>query len=275
MLKKILKCLQFFSLTCISCSGLEQTEYDKVRQHNLKGEFIYRKHDEAAFSVLPAEYRQREEYPWEEHFVGNHPRITKSFFTCKGGKQVEHPSAPAKDGVVPISDCNGQHSLPIREGKEFIYPILIDLLNFIQAKTGKRVIITCGHRCPQHNRYADSTGSNQASKHMIGAEVDFYVQGMEYEPEVIIQLILDFYMQAPNYKDKTDYCNFQREKSNSLVLMPWANKEISIKLYGKNEGRDFDNQHPYPYICIAVRFDRSSQQKVIYSKEQAYNYQRS
>jgi hypothetical protein len=82
-------------------------------------------------------------------------------------------------------------------------------------------------------------------------------------------------MQAPNYKDKTDYCNFQREKSNSLVLMPWANKEISIKLYGKNEGRDFDNQHPYPYICIAVRFDRSSQQKVIYSKEQAYNYQRS
>jgi hypothetical protein len=52
---------------------------------------------------------------------------------------------------------------------------------------------------------------------------------------------------------------------------PWYNKEILIKLYLKNEGRDFDNRHPYPYVSIQVRFDRELNEKVVCSWQKAFN----
>ena len=32
----------------------------------------------------------------------------------------------------------------------------------------------------------------------------------------------------------------------NVLIPPWYNKEILIKLFKKNEGRDLDNRHPYP-----------------------------
>lgn len=171
-----------------------------------------------------------------------------------------------QEGREPLRyyDCGGneRHSLPLKDGKEHIYPVLVNLLNQIQEKTGKRVVITCGHRCPQHNTYSDPSPFNRNSKHMIGAEVDFYVEGMEDEPMTIIALIQEIHNEE-----------FQRYKGNSNVsIPPWFNKEIFIKLYQRNEGRDFDNRHPYPYIGVQVRHDGDTQ--VSYSWEQAENYLR-
>lgn len=268
----------FIYLICIflgtvTTSCQDQTEKDNIKTLNQKAEYIYRAHDEYLF-IPPRPIPQTVPlYPWESRLVGNHPKITKEFFRCKGSNLNPVHIVQGKTDVERFFDCSGaeKHSLPLRDGKEFIYPILIDLMNYIQSKTGKRVVITSGHRCPDHNVYCDASPSNQASKHMIGAEVSFYVQGLEEKPEIVINHLQDYYTTNPKYKDQNDFIEFKRyEKDDTNVATkPWYNKEIFIKLFQKKEGRNFDNRHPYPYISIQVRFDIDSGKKVIYTWKEA------
>lgn len=262
-------------LLMAGCSGLEQSEHERIRRANAKGEYIYRNHDEFLYPIQTPRHRVRELYPWESALVGRYPKITKEFFRCKGSA-LHPPHADHRDPTRPINyfDCGGnqKHSLPLRHDKEFVYPILIDLLNYVQGKTGRRVVISCGHRCPIHNRYADSDPFNETSKHMIGAEVDFYVEGLEQRPEEVIVLLHQFYRETAPYKGKQEFEVFQRfDKSKTNVsIPPWYNQEIFIKLFKPNEGRDGDNRHPYPYICLQVRYDRDTHEKVIYQWEKAF-----
>jgi hypothetical protein len=214
-------------------------------------------------------------YPWEKD--GNLSPITKDYFRCKGS--FLNPFVPIiKDNKIieNIFDCSGSHSLPFRHGKEFIYPILIELLNEIQASTGKAVVITSGHRCPQHNRYIDPSPKNQSSKHQIGAEVSFYVAGLEHKPETILNAILSFYRSDPRYASEgKSYASFERyDKETDVSTKPWFNKEILIKLYLPHEGRNSDNRHPFPYFSIQVRFDRDTHMRAAYSSEEAQCFQR-
>jgi len=140
-----------------------------------------------------------------------------------------------------------------------------------------KVIITCGHRCPQHNRYCDSAEDNRTSKHMVGAEVDFYVEGFENKPELIVDLLKDYYLYDPETQNDPAYTTFKRyTKADSHVSThPWYNAEVYIKIHRDNEGRDFDNQHSNPYISIQVRIDRNKKKRVTYTWEQAfYSYLR-
>ncbi len=261
------------------CSSSEDPAIEKLRTLNQKGEFIYRKHDEYVFNPSPPEKVLLEAYPWEKGVVGSLPKISKEFFRCKGTNLNPVRIVQQKEEVIRYYDCGGaeKHSLPLRDGKEFIYPILIELLNEIQAKTGKRVVITSGHRCPDHNLYVDSSKENQFSKHMIGAEVSFYVQGMEERPEVVVKIIQEYYKRHPKYKERKEFAEFSRyEKEDTNVSTPpWMNKEIFVKIFRKKEGRNFDNRHPYPYISIQVRWDDEKQEKVIYTWDKAnHNYLR-
>ena len=156
--------------------------------------------------------------------------------------------------TIYCQDCGGleRHSLPLKEDKEFIYPILIDLLNYLQEKTRKKVVITCGHRCPLHNTYADVAKEATYSKHLIGAEVDFYLEGMEKKPFEVAQLIRAYYEGRP--KEYSHFFRYQKRDSH-VKTNPWYNKEIFLKVYAPNEGRDLDNTHPYPYLSIQVRHD--------------------
>jgi hypothetical protein len=265
----ILRLLLLSLLT--ACSGLEQSEYEKTRRLNAKGEFIYRHRDEKFYAIAPPVQRIRDPYPWEEARVGNHGKITKEFFRCKGSSF--NPPQPGLE--KSLFDCGGveKHSLPFKNEKEFVYPVLIEMLNYLQAKTGKKVIITCGYRCPMHNTYADNSVQNQTSKHMIGAEVDFYIQGMEHKPEEAARLLMAFYKETPRYASKKEYEEFKRydRPDTNVSTPPWYNKEVMIKLFKKTEGRDLDNRHPYPYLCIQVRHDRDLDEKVIYSWPKAFN----
>ncbi|HEY2810970.1 MAG TPA: hypothetical protein VGJ00_06240 [Rhabdochlamydiaceae bacterium] len=261
----------FYALCLLaSCSGLEQSEQDKMRRNNAKGEFILRNQDECHYAIEVPKNRIRECYSWEKAYSGNQPKITKEFFRCKGNNlnpsQGEH------------FDCGGsqKHSLPLRDNKEFIYPILIELLNYVQEKTKAKVIITCGHRCVSHNTYADASSVNQNSKHLIGAEVDFYVQGYQNKPQEIIDLLMRFYQESPRYQKDKQYQIFQRleKQDGSLATAPWLNKEILIKLNKKEENRDFDNRHSYPYLTIQVRFDSILNEKVVPSWQKANAYER-
>ncbi len=245
-------------LFLVGCSSREDT----AKKSNLKGEYLFRKEKERFYTVVKPKSQKRQEYPWEKRFMGKHPRITKEFFLCKGNplNPVVIKKREGKEDVY-FRDCSGSehHGLPLCDGKEFIYPCLIDLLNHVQEKTGKKVVITTGHRCPLHNTYCDNEPSNFGSKHMMGAEVDFYVEGVEREPQKIIDLLMAYYKNQGK-----DYENFQRYEKTELVTKPWYNKEIFIKLYRENEGRDFDNQHSHPYISIQVRYDRNTDKKVTF-----------
>ena len=254
----------FFALVLFSCSG---------DNHNrLAGEFISREEGEYPFRPPPSKLAVREPYPWEVGKVGKHPKITKEFFRCKGSLLNPVKSEP---GNPSLADCGGvtKHSLPLIRNKEGVYPILIDLLNWIQTKTQKRVVITSGHRCPEHNAYVDPSPRNQTSKHLIGAEVSFYVQGLENSPETLVKWIQNYYLHDPTTRTDKKYTEFTRyEKSDTDVSTPpWMNQEIVIKLFKKKEGRDFDNRHPYPYLSIQVRYDREAKERVSYTWDKAYN----
>ena len=239
-----------------------------------KGEYIFRHHDESLVQVEPIAPLKRAPYPWEENRQSHYPKITKDFFRCRGSSLNPVNLFQKEKEIVRFYDCGGvqKHGLPLRDQKEFIYPILIDLLNYIQTGTGKRVVITCGHCCPEHNAYLDPSRANQASKHMLGAEVDFYVQGLEEQPDHIVDLILAYYRKEPKYQGKKEFQEFKRyeQENRTLRVPPWYNKEIFVKLYRKNEGRDSDNRHPYPYVSIQVRYDWDRDEQVTYSWNKAF-----
>ena len=272
------KVSMFYKLILLSllsaCSGMEQSQQKKIRQMNERKELVYRSQDEHNYLIQPPVHRVREPYPWEQGYAGRHPRITKESFRCKGD-QHNAPHPKEKEPNQLVHDCGGvqKHSLPVRNSKEFVYPALIEILNYIQAKSGSQVVITCGHRCPVHNVYADSSVYNLNSKHMIGAEVDFYVLGKENKPEEIVDLVMQYYKETDPYKGNKEYEKFQRLENVKLNVStpPWHNKEILIKLYTKEEGRDLDNQHGLPYLSLQIRFDREKNEKVIYSYEKAFN----
>ena len=272
MKKAFLFCFTF--LLFFSCTNSEKAKEKEIKKKNTKAEYILRHHNTYFFPIYKPAFQKRELYPWEEGVVGNLSKITKEFLRCRGSSlnpPIFDNSNP--DKPITYEDCGGatKHSLPMIHGKEGIYPVLIDLLNYLQRKTRKKVVITCGHRCPAHNKYADQSNQNRTSKHMIGAEVDFYVQGLEDNPEQVIDLIFQFYREDKAYIGKKEHETFYRyEKSDSNVsTMPWFNKEIFIKLFKKDEGRDFDNRHPYSYISIQVRYDRDTKEKVVYSWDKA------
>jgi len=238
-----------------------------------KVEKILRSNNDSYFKSKDLQKNTLDLYPYEEETAGFF-KISKEFFRCKGNPlNPERVDTSNPDNVKVYLDCIGpnKHSLPLINGKEGVYPVLIDILNFIQRKTKKRVVITCAHRCPKHNSYADISNIAKTSKHMIGAEVDFYVQGLENSPLKIMDLIFDFYKEDSRYRGNAEYEKFiQYQKDTDVSTPPWHNKEIFVKLYQYNEGRDFNNRHPYPYICIQVLYDRASKQKVNYSWEKAH-----
>ncbi|MBS4167902.1 hypothetical protein [Parachlamydia sp. AcF125] len=271
--KKVLSFLAWAVLSACSSSDLPLDAHPGYQ----KGEYIYRVHDEYLFAIPLPEGVEAQLYPWEKNVIGGCPKITKEFFRCKGSSlNPEHVVQTEKE-TKRFYDCSGKHSLPLREGEEFIYPILIDLLNDIQAKTNSKVVITCGHSCPDHHAYSDQTPENRYSKHMIGAEVAFYVQGMENNPQAIIEFVKNFYKNDSKYLNKSEYTEFKTEEksTSNLAKRPLYNKEIYIKIFKETEGRNFDNRHPYPYIAIQVRHDFDQKVKVTYSWNAAYrNYLR-
>lgn len=275
ILKTYLRVMIFLLLLTCGCqSSLKETEYQKIRLSNRVEKQIQRRSSSQLISYCVSEVPSKNAFPWQPLGHDLFPLITKEFFRCKGDR--ESPSYLKNE--ERLFDCNGseRHSLPLKEGKEFVYPILIQLLNHLQQSLNAQVVVTCGHRCPQHNRYSDTSEYNQTSKHMLAAEVDFYVQGYEQTPEIVIEKIIEFYQQ-PKYQGMDQYQFFSRytKKDVNVSTPPWFNQEIFLKIYKAHEGRDFDNKHKFPYVSIQVRQDPISGEKVTYTWQQAfYNYLR-
>lgn len=242
-----------------SCTGLEESEKNKIRKLNAKKEAIYRNHDDKFFSLKNTKKRQLEPYFWENTITGNIQKITKEYFRCKGSFSNTPIILYGKTSNEKYHyDCNGfdEHSLPVKDEKEFVYPVLIDLLNYVQQKTMKPVVITCGHRCPKHNLYAEPHETK--SKHLIGAEVDFFVKGLEYDPMLVVESLKKFY-------EEKSFDFGSLVKTSSSPLETYENKEVKIILSKEGQKRDFDNRHPYPYLTIEVKYDRDKKKPVFYN----------
>ena len=65
LLKKILTILPIFMILG-GCSGLEESEKEKMRRTNAVAEQIYRNHDEFPYQIEPPKHRIRAPYPWEQ-----------------------------------------------------------------------------------------------------------------------------------------------------------------------------------------------------------------
>ncbi len=264
-MNKIAAILSIFLLS--GCLGDKKYSKDSVTEQ------IERKRNEKAIRVPDSILREEPYYPWKKKI-----EITKEYFACKGSSL--NPPKIIVEGNKEFSryyDCGGslKHSLPIKEDSEHIYFVLIDILNYIQKLTKKPVIITSGHRCPTHNNYLDPSPKNSNSKHLIGAEVNFYVQGYEDVPEKIIECIFLYYKTHPTLSTQKEYVTFERSQvPTNVITAPWYNKEIFVKLFKKEEGRNFDNRHAFAYISIQVRFDRLKNEKVFVTHEQAQRYLR-
>jgi hypothetical protein len=247
---KIKKALLVFFLLN-SCSDIDRSENEKIKKCNEKKEKIYRLSNESYFSSVVLPFHEKEKYPWENFEKSQLPKITKEFFACKGSEI--HPPIRLDGFNDEISDCAGfeKHSLPMTDNKEYISATLIHLLNYLQHRCLRQVVITTGHRCLAHEIYSTGGALNKESKHLTGEEVDFYIEGYEDKPLEIVRMIMDYYQnnQALSYNR---FIKCQKNKEN-LEYPGWYNKEIIIRVHEKNEGRDFDNRHPYPYITIQIR----------------------
>lgn len=237
------------------------------------GEYIFRKQGQQLFSPTPPALVAPPTYPWQER-EEKRCKITKEFFRCKGD-MLHPPNRFGKQSPIQEQyDCAGTHSLPLRNGKEYVYPLLLELLNYLADATKNKVVITSGHRCPQHHAYVTASVLELFSKHMIAAQVTFYIQGMEDEPIAVVELLQSYFATNHQYRGKKGYHPFERydKELEGSSFLPWCNKEIFIKVFTENEGRNKDNNHPYPYIDMQVRIDVDTGCRITPSWQQAKTY---
>lgn len=257
------------SLFLVGCSSGEE----HLKKQNRHWEALYRLSDDSWIDVPSPAPQELPRYEWDLAAV---PKVSREFFRCRGSSTHPERTEERRGEMVRYVDCRGRHSLPTFNEEEFIYPVLIELLNMIQEMTGKKVVITSGHRCPEHNTYVDASIANQSSKHQVGAEVAFYVEGMERDPGSIVEVVQRYYKEHPVFGGQKEWTEFKRyEKGNTNVrTLPWYNKEVFVKIFMADEGRDGDNRHPYPYLSMQVRYDRDAGERVSYSWEKANKFYR-
>ena len=84
----------------------------------------------------------------------------------------------------------------------------------------------------------------------------------------VIRHVIDYYRDQP-----TEYSHFYRysKRNTNVSTQPWYNKEIFLKLFNCEEGRDIDNNHNYPYLSIQVRYDFNETRWISYNWQTAFS----
>jgi hypothetical protein len=252
--------LTLLLLSLFGCSGLEKSEQDKIKKMHALSEPILRFSQEKLHTLKFPEQKVRERYSWENTTAHHFPKITKEAFRCKG---AGHPKPKISRENVALFDCQGpdRHSLPIVDDKEAVYPALLEILNSLQDHLKRKVVVTAGHRCHMHQTYLLGTTSGAITKYLIGAQVDFLVEGMSLLNQSVIDCLQDYYHKI--YGSNKEYV---LEKLASGV---WQNKEIALRYVAKHEGRNEDNSHDYPYFSLELKYDRNLDKKIQLNPQQA------
>ena len=250
-------------LLSVSCGRFKQ-ETRSGKDRAIKESIVRLKH-EKMINIPPLSFKGGKIYPWEDKLVGGYPRITPAFFQCNGSIKNREKTVMIDQEKRLLFDCDGyaSHGLPLRKNKEYIFVAFIDILNYLQDLFKKKVVVTCGHRCPKHNMYIDASKENSFSTHQIGGKVSFYIQGIERDPERVLQAIKKYYLTHPQFKTDIAYSTF-KSRPEKTGISAWYNKEIRLKIYPSDVGRNEDNKHPYPYISMEILYDRETKKRVYY-----------
>jgi hypothetical protein len=241
-----------------SCSTADERVELRRMNNNKSSEKIYRLSSERVYKETDMELASRELYPWENETEFS--KITMNTLRCRGN--ISHKKR-VKD-KKEYEDCGGMHhhGLPYIDGEEFVYPVLISLLNKVQNSLNKKVVVTSGHRCPKHNSYL-TLGTSRISKYMIGAKVDFYVEGLEDNYEDVIERIMYLYE-----GEKEEYSLFKKIAAKGSSPS-WRNKEVIITTAHDGEHTVLLKKN-HPVISIEVRYDRERDARVILDWKKAY-----
>lgn len=252
------KHLILLAILCCSCDDASSRVKKKRKKNNYVCEKIYRNSDEFFYQEDHLVIAEKTFYPWQSR--SNFTQITMNTLRCRGSDS--HKSY--KIGKKTVEDCNGlhDHGLPYKDKQEFVYPVLIDTLNYLQDSLQKEVVVVSGHRCPKHHRYV-TRGQSRLTRYMIGAKVDFYIKGYENDLGKVIETIATRYA-----NDEKRYKEFVKSAQKDGTYS-FRNKELRIS-YGVNaEAKKFDNVH-FAVISLEVLYDREKDQRVYLEWDQAY-----
>lgn len=241
------------AICLVGCSGLEQSEQEQIRKVNAKVDPITRFSDEHFYQISFPEKKTEKRAGLKES--SSIKKIDKEHFRCKGS--LSNKPVVSLEGKT-LNDCEGayKHSLPIRREKEFIYPALIEVLNFIQNRLSKKVVVLSGHRCIDHLRYVKQDYTPLSFKSLVGAEVRFYVEGAENQLDSIVSAIFSYYdLFFP--KDK-QMVSFTSSPENKV----YENKELIVRLIEPNHPEIEEHALSFPYCQIELKFDRELNKKI-------------
>ncbi|WP_213358055.1 hypothetical protein [Chlamydiifrater phoenicopteri] len=116
-------------------------------------------------------------YSWQPNF--SHI-ITKHSFYCRGTDQIlDRP---------PFQDCKGlfSHGLPIKNGREFINPRLVQAVAILYQVFSKEYTITIreGYSCKRHFLFKKSIGEPLNPKHLSGNAATLTITSSNLEDDL-------------------------------------------------------------------------------------------
>lgn len=247
--------LILFLFLCISCSTADQRAEKRRMKENESSERIYRLSHQKFYEEKPATLVKKEPYPWESGF--EFPLITMDHFRCRGHGKVR------SSGDKEFKDCQGlaDHGLPYGDNDERVFPVLIKHLNQLQKDFEKKVVITSAHRCPKHHAFL-TYGKSKISRYMIGAKVDFYLEGLQHQTDQVVDKLKSY------YKGDEGYESFYQVRNKDGTIS-WHNKEVIITVNHEGEHKDLDKLK-HPVVSIDVRYDREKSENIVLDWKRAY-----
>lgn len=229
-----------FNVLTVSCSDKKSATISKT--YNIQKDFT------PTSFILPYELPQKSPtYPWNTC----HPRflsLTKYSFQCSG-------TNPEAD--IPLHQkCLGtlHHGLPLVNGKEYIYPRLIDLLNFLQKENKEKIIVIRGHICPKIFSLLDT--QEQHEKYLIGAMVKVSSQ-INWEKN-LSPLVKKFY-------DKKKEEDPLYEIENSPYAITFINQEFKFIIHPSSLTNIME---------IEVLYDKEKDSPIKFTEKDIQNYLR-
>lgn len=189
------------------------------------------------------------------------PPLTPEHFRCKGSHHNPITKHTIDGKQTYFQDCDGSHthSLPIIDGKQTVYPHLIELLNHVQDVTGRQIRVLTGHRCYIHQSYLSSEMKDLTSAYQLGAAADVCFQSSSTGLKEIIHAIMDWYEQT-NLPGSTFNANSDSNR--------WSNRYVQLSYH---ETTDIDTKYKGPHISITLKVDPSTGKKITYSYRKVRN----
>ncbi|MDA8773528.1 hypothetical protein N9N03_00150 [Chlamydiia bacterium] len=174
-----------------------------------------------------------------QHINFENKQLTSSLsrydFCCRGCMSNPIREIMSNGRNINATDCDGNndHSLPLKNGEEWVHEDLISILNTLYEETTIRPIVDIGHCCPKHLTYLYGDHTPTVRKHLMAAQAIFHMNTDININKIIEILNQKLYSKKPLKKDHEG---------------DFSNQYIQIKT----------KEHPirkddHEYICLTIK----------------------